>query len=58
MRYKSQIQDKLNSIQNGLKQLRGQAERGEIAELRLKEEQLQERIEEILTLLNVNDETY
>ena len=58
MRYKTQIQEKINSIQNGLKQLRGQAERGEIAELRIKEEQLQERIEEILTLLNTNDESY
>jgi hypothetical protein len=58
MRYKSLITDKLISVQNGLKQIRGQAERGEIGELRIKEEQLQERIEEILTLLNTQEEKY
>lgn len=58
MRYKTQIEQKLNSIQNGLKQLLGQAERTELIELRLKENQLQECIEEIYTLLNVNDEIY
>jgi hypothetical protein len=58
MRYKSLITDKLISVQNGLKQIRGQAERGEIGGLRIKEEQLQEVIEEILTLLNTQEEKY
>jgi hypothetical protein len=58
MRYKNLITDKLTSVQNGLKQIRGQAERGEIGALRQKEENVQEIIEEILTLLNTNDEQH
>jgi hypothetical protein len=58
MRYKTLITDKLISVQNGLKQLRGQMERGERSEFRIKEEQIQEKIEEILTLLNPQEETY
>lgn len=58
MRYKNLITDKLISVQNGLKQIRGQAERGEIGALRQKEENVQETIEEILTLLNTNDEQH
>jgi len=40
MRYKSLIEEKLIAVSNGLKQLRGQMERGERSEFRVKEEQL------------------
>jgi hypothetical protein len=58
MRYKTLVTEKLEYVQNGLKQMKFQAERGDIGDLRIIEEQIQEKIEEILTLLNVNDEQY
>lgn len=58
MRYKTLITDKLIAVSNGLKQLRGQMERGERSEFRVKEEQLQEKIEEIMTLINTQTETH
>lgn len=58
MRYKTLITDKLISVSNGIKQLRGQMERDERTQFRAKEEQLQEIIEEVLTLLNTQDEQH
>jgi hypothetical protein len=58
MRYKTLIVDKLISISNGLKQLRFHAERGELREYREKTEKLEERLEEIQSLINTQDERY
>lgn len=58
MRYKTLITDKLVSVSNGIKQLRGQMERDERNGFRAKEEQIQEQIEEIMSLLNTNDEQH
>lgn len=58
MRYKTLIEDKLIFVSNGLKQLRGQMERGERSEFRVKEEQLQEKIEEIMSLINTQTEQF
>lgn len=58
MRYKSLIEEKLIAVSNGLKQLRGQMERGERSEFRIKEEQLQEKIEEIMSLINTQTEQF
>jgi len=57
MRYKQLITDKLISVSNGLKQLRGQMERGERQEYRVKTEQLEDILEEIQTLINTQTET-
>jgi len=46
MRYKTAIVDKLISVSNGLKQLRGQMERGERQEYRANTERIEEIIEQ------------
>lgn len=58
MRYKTAIVDKLISVSNGLKQLRGQMERGERAEYRATTERIEDILEEVQSLLNTNDESY
>lgn len=58
MRYKTLITDKLISISNGLKQLKFHAERNELGDIRRKEEQLQDILDQVLSLINTQDENY
>ena len=58
MRYKTLITEKLQQVTNGLKQLRYHAERGNMSEFRNREEQLTDKIEEIQTLINTQDEIF
>ena len=58
MRYKTLITQKLQQVENGIKQLRYHAERGEMSDFRKKQEQLSEKLEEIHSLINTQDEQF
>ena len=58
MRYKTLITQKLQQVENGIKQLRYHAERDEMSEFRSKQELLSDKMEEIHTLINTQDEQF
>lgn len=58
MRYKDQIQHKINSVSNLVKTMRYNAERGFIKEVRINEESIQGILEDLNTLIEVQDNQY